>query len=269
MMNQGIPAAVIALTAELASSRETHATLDSLFTYAGAPGDPPEGSKHAKALAWLRRTNKEAQDPLRVLGRILEAYMEQVLDPSNRWEAERIQEREKLVKALAESNLQYMRGGTVCGAMGTPTRTLSEFIRERDLDSVAQEFQRAVTTASTSPRDAVSAASNILESVCKVIIADEALPAPAKQDLQGVWGVVRKHLGLDPSKIADQDLQQILTGLLSVVHGIGSLRTHASSAHGAGKISYNLEPRHARLAIHSAHTLALFVLESWGKKNNG
>lgn len=263
-----IPAAVLALTAELSSLRETHATLDSLFTYAGAPGDPPEGSKHAKALAWLRRTNGEASNPLQVLGRILEGYMEQVLDSNDQWDKERIQQRDKLVRALAGSNLQYMKGGRVSGAMGTPTRTLSEFIREGDLESIDQEFQRAVQNASTSPRDAVSAASNILESVCKVVIADEGLPTPSKQDLQAVWGVVRKHLGIDPSKIEDQDLQQILTGLISVVHGIGSLRSHASSAHGAGKAPYRLEPRHARLAIHASHTLALFVLESCRKGRN-
>lgn len=268
-MHQEIPAAVLALTAELSSERETHATLDSLFTYAGAPGDPPEGSKHAKALAWLRRANKDAQDPLRVLGRILEGYMDEVLDPESRWDKERIEKRQKIVKALAEAELQYIKGGKVTGAMGTPTRTLSEFIRERDLDSIDQEFQRAVQNSTSSPREAVSAASNILESVCKVIIADENLPSPAKQDLQSLWGVVRKHLGMDPSKVEDQDLQQILSGLISVAHGIGALRTHASSAHGAGKASYKLEPRHAHLAIHSAHTLCLFVLESWHKRGNG
>ena len=268
-MRQEIPAAVLALTAELSSERETHATLDSLFTYAGAPGDPPEGSKHAKALAWLRRANKESTEPLRVLGRVLEGYMDEVLDPSNRWDKERIEKRQKIVKALAEADLQYVKGGKITSAMGTPTRTLSEFIRERDLESIDQEFQRAVNNATASPREAVSAASNILESVCKVIISDENLPAPAKQDLQSVWGVVRKHLGMDPSKVEDQDLQQILSGLLSVAHGIGSLRTHASSAHGAGKTPYRLEPRHARLAIHSAHTLCLFVLESWSKRGNG
>ena len=48
--------------------------------------------------------------------------------------------------------------------------------------------------------------------------------------------------------------------------GIGALRTHASSAHGAGKKIYNLQPRHARLAIHAAHTVALFILESWLKR---
>ncbi len=268
-MVQSIPAAVLSLTADLASERETHATLDSLFTYANAPGDPPAGSKHAKALAWLRRTNKEAADPLHVLGRVLEGYMEEVLNPNDRWDKEKIDKRDRIRKALAEAELQYVKGGKVVGALGAPTRALSEFIRNRDLDSIDQEFQRAVQNATASPREAVSAASNILESICKVIIADENLPAPAKQDLQSVWAVVRKHLGIDPSRVEDQDLQQILTGLLSVVHGIGSLRTHASSAHGAGKAPYRLEPRHARLAVHSAHTLGLFVLESWRKQNNG
>ncbi|MFT6835524.1 MAG: hypothetical protein ACJA0H_001564 [Francisellaceae bacterium] len=46
----------------------------------------------------------------------------------------------------------------------------------------------------------------------------------------------------------------------------GNARTHASSAHGEGRKLYNLKPRHAKLAIHSAHTLALFVLETWDKK---
>lgn len=89
---------------------------------------------------------------------------------------------------------------------------------------------------------------------------------PAKQELQSVWNVVRKALGFDPSHIEDRDLQSILSDAISVVHGIGSLRTHASSAHGSGRKSYRLEPRHARLAVHEAHTLTPFILESWEKK---
>lgn len=88
-MRQLIPAAVLAVTAELSSERETHATLDSLFTYAGAPGNPPEGNKEAKALAWLRRANIESAEPLQVLGRILEGYLEEVLDPNDRWDKEK------------------------------------------------------------------------------------------------------------------------------------------------------------------------------------
>jgi hypothetical protein len=115
------------------------------------------------------------------------------------------------------------------------------------------------------PREAVSAASNILESVCKVYIAERGLEMPAKQDLKPVWGIVRKDLRFDPSLVEDQDLQTVLTGLIAIVDGIGALRTHANSAHGAGKKQYKLESRHARLAIHASHTVTLFILESWSK----
>jgi hypothetical protein len=162
-----------------------------------------------------------------------------------------------------------MRGGHIVTSLGAPTRTLEEFIRDRDIPSIEHEFHRAMENVESNPREAVSAASNILESLCKVYITEEQLEMPNKQDLKPVWSVVRKHLGFDPSIVEDQDLQTILTGLFAVVDGIGALRTHASSAHGAGKKSYKLAPRHARLAIHAAHTIALYVIESWDKRKNG
>jgi len=88
---------------------------------------------------------------------------------------------------------------------------------------------------------------------------------PKKQDLQSVWKVVR-DLGLEPGKLEDRDLQEILSGIFATVSGIGALRAHASSAHGGGKTVYSLKPRHARLAVHGAHTLGTFVLESWQEK---
>jgi hypothetical protein len=267
MMRHLIPAPVLSVCAEIAASRETHATLDSLFTYAGAPGEPPPGSKPAKALAWLRIANKDENiNPLDVLGRLIENYMESPLDPENSWDKEKLKDRERITNVLAQSELQYVKGGKIVGALGVPSRTLEEFIKDRDFVSIDMEFKRALSNVEVNPREAVSAASNILESVCKVYIAEEGLDAPAKQDLKPIWTVVRKHLGFDPSIIEDQDLQQILSGLISITEGIGALRTHASSAHGAGKKIYKLEPRHARLAIHSAHTVVLFVLESWRKK---
>lgn len=267
-MRHLIPAPVLSVCAEISANRETHATLDSLFTYAGAPGDPPPGSKPAKAQAWLRIANKDENvEPLDILGRIIENYMEAPLNPENTWDQDQLKDRDRIANILAQCELQYVRGGKVVGALGAPSRTLEEFIKDRDLVSIDLEFNRALSNVQSNPREAVSAASNILESLCKVYIVEEGLEPPAKQDLKPVWTLVRKHLGFDPSTVEDQDLQQILSGLISITEGIGALRTHASSAHGAGKKSYKLEPRHARLAIHSAHTVALFILESWRKKN--
>lgn len=268
-MRQTIPSTLIAVCAEIVSRRESHATLDSLFMYAGASGDPPVASKHAKALEWLRKTNKDGNaNPLDVVGRLIENYMEEHLDPNAFGFDFKTADREKLQKTLGQCELQYVRGGKIVGALGIPSRTLEEFIRDKDSSSIEAEFQRALTNVESNPREAVSAASNILESLCKVYIDEEGLEKPAKQDLKPVWAIVRKHLGLDPSNIEDQDLQTILTGMIAVVEGIGALRTHASSAHGAGKKSYKIEPRHARLAIHAAHTVTLFVLETWSKRKS-
>ncbi|MGZ8873830.1 MAG: abortive infection family protein [Halobacteriota archaeon] len=266
-MRRVIPAPLLAVCAEIAAQRETHATLDSLFTYAGASGDPPVGSKPAKALEWLRTTNKDdSVQPLEVLGRLIENYMEAPLDLENTWDEQPLQNREKISKVLAQCELQYVKGGKIIGVLGAPSRTLEEFIRKRDIPSIDLEFGRALSNVESNTREAVSAASNILESLCKIYITDEGLDMPAKQDIKSVWAIVRKHLGFDPSLIEEQDLKTILSGLISIVEGIGALRTHASSAHGAGRKIYKLEARHARLAIHAAHTVALFVLESWKKK---
>ncbi len=266
-MTQIIPGPLLALCAEIAASRETHATLDNLFTHAGAVGDPPVGNKLAKAQAWLRATNKDkTTQPLQVLGRIIENYMDLVYDLGDPRSEYSLRDRESLAKTIAQCGLHYIRGGKIVGSLGVGSRSLEEFIRERDVAAIDLEFDRSLSNVESNPREAVSAASNILESFCKIYIHDECLEMPAKQDLKPVWAIVRKHLGLDPSIIVDQDLQTILTGLIATVEGIGALRTHASSAHGAGRTTYKLEPRHARLAVHAAHTVTLFMLESWGKK---
>lgn len=271
-MRKLIPAPVIAICADIISQRETHASLNSLFMYAGAPGDAPDGSKPVKALEWLRRTNlDESVQPLQVLGRLIEVYMEEE-PPAPKLFAQlappqtETPDQLKIRNALARSDLQYSKGGMITGTLGTPTRTLEDFIKDRNIPAIDQEFTRALENVESSPREAVSAASNILESICKVYIFDRGLVMPSKMDLKPVWTTVRKDLGFDPGMIEDNDIQVILTGLFAVVDGIGALRTHASSAHGAGKRQYKLEPRHARLAIHSAHTVAAFILESWKKR---
>lgn len=167
---------------------------------------------------------------------------------------------------MARYELQYIRGGSITGTLAAPSRTLDEFIHDRNLPALNEEFTRALANVDSKPREAVSAASNILESVCKVYIDECGLEMPTKQDLKPVWNLVRKDLKFDPSLIEDQDLQTVLSGLIAIVEGIGALRTHASSAHGAGKKQYKLEPRHARLAIHASHTVTLFILESWARK---
>ncbi len=125
------------------------------------------------------------------------------------------------------------------------------------------ESQRALASVETDPGAAITAACASVESLCHVCIEDEGLTPPTDQSIKPLWKVVQAHLGLDPSQLADDDLKRILSGLTSIVDGLGALRTHVGSAHGRGRRPYRPSPRHARLAVHAAHTLAIFVLETW------
>ena len=247
-MAKPIPAPLIAVVSDLVSTAETHASLDSLFMYAEASGDPPEGSKHVKAQAWLRNTNKDHAEPLSVLGKIIAKYME---DPDMaadfvykgwgdeaEWAVKQREQVRRIEALLARNGLQYHMGGFIGSGALAASKTLKELIRGRDIPAIHREFERALESVESKPRDAVSAAANILESIFKVYIEDNGLQMPDKQDLQPVFKVVRADLGLDPGSIEDQDLQRIISGLFSVVDGIGALRTHASSAHSEGRKGY-------------------------------
>jgi hypothetical protein len=132
--------------------------------------------------------------------------------------------------------------------------------------TIDSEFQRALESIESDPPAAVTSACAILEAMCKIYIEDEKLQAPDKQDLRGVWKVVQKHLKLEPGSVEDDDLKRILQGLASIMDGISAFRTHAGSAHGRGRTGYRPLPRHARLAIHAAHTLVSFLIETWDSR---
>ncbi len=263
-----IPKSVIDLVSEVLGWHYTHRAMESLFLECGAPGEPPIGNKVDKCSAWLKLTNTDASiDSLRILGKLLEYYMDYEIPKSNfnimQWE----DNRERIHRALARHGLVYEFGGMVRATHGSnPQRALDQILRARDLPGVEEEFRRLEDALDPDPRGALTAACALLEALFKIYIEDEALEMPRDQTIKPLWSVVSKELGLDPASLPDDDLKRILSGLTSVVDGLGALRTHAGSAHGRGRIKYRPEPRHARVVANSACTLATFVLETWEKR---
>ncbi|MGE4553423.1 MAG: abortive infection family protein, partial [Desulfovibrionaceae bacterium] len=172
--------------------------------------------------------------------------------------------------ALGRHGLSYYSGGIIrqSGASG-PTKSLEGMLRSKDLIGVETEFARAIGNIESDPPASLTAACAIIESLCKFYIEDAGLEMPKDQTVKPLWNTVRVHLGMTPETIADQDLLKIITGLSSIVDGLGAFRSHVGSAHGHGFERYDLKPRHVRLAVHAAHTLTTFILETWdeqGKK---
>ncbi len=254
-----LPVAVCSIIGDvLGSTVYHHKTLESMFYEAGAVDEVPEGNCVTKCQTWLRRLHNEVQDPKMVLGKVIEEFMEvDCYGPTQDDGRTRIRE------ALARYGLTYGQGGLIQDTRtGVSTKTLLSQFQEKRLDSVQVEFERSLQHAVTDPAAAITAASSMIESMCKVYLEDRGIPLPAKQDIGHLWKAVSSHVGFDPGSKEDDDVRKVLSGLISVVTGIGALRTHAGSAHGRGRRRYRLEPRHARLAVQASQTIVAFLLET-------
>lgn len=160
----------------------------------------------------------------------------------------------------------------VTAATSAPVlQKLSGVANTISFDTVRRDLDRALASAKSDPEDAVTSACSTVESVCRSILVELSLPLPAKKDIKGLYYAVRQPLGLAPDKpdidaTIAADVRTILGGLATVVEGIGALRTHAGDAHGRARGFVRIDERIANLAIHSASTAALFLIETWQRK---
>lgn len=265
MSKKRIPVAVCAIVNDVL--RGSHNSLDALFERAGAPGPPPDLSHASKWKTWLLKANDDPDtDAYSVLGRVIEELME--LEPTTEEEWYNWRDRKQRVEdALRTYGLKYVRGGRIIAEKLSPSTTsLTQLLKAGDFDHIEVEINRALETIDNDPAIAVTAACSLLETLFTAYLEENGIELPSKRSIKPLWSAAQKSLGLDPKDQEDQDVQRILSGMISVVDGVGALRTHAGSAHGRGKLRYRVSGRHARLVVNSAHTLALFVIETWEER---
>lgn len=261
---QIIPNSVIGAVAEvLASHYYSHGKLNALFQRSGAPGEPPCGNCVEKCRVWFSRCNDDYDtNPLEVLGRAIQDFMD--ADPTEVFQAQR-EGQEKIRKVLAKNGLTYHLNGIIhTSGSGPASKQLVDILRSGDFPALEEDFKRSLAMVETDPPGAITAASAILESLCKTYIEDNGLQMPDKQTLGALWKAIKGRL-LPPdlqSPLAD-DLQRIISGLTSVLDGIAALRTHVGSAHGRGPSAPVVGSIEARLSVNSAHTATMFILETW------
>jgi len=236
----------------------SHRKIESRLHEAGFTGDPPEGNCSDKITNWIVR--EAAQFPNEISSRVGE-FLSDYMD-SDYLNSETGKER--IHKILNNNGFTYETGGRLFGgSLSVPAKSLEDHLKQKSIPEINLEFERALKSVDSDPPAAITAACCILESFCRVYLQEEQITPPSDQSAKPLWNAVAKHLGLSPSDHTDQNIKKILSGFYSVVDGIAALRTHDGSAHGRERRGYRLDPRHARLAVHAAHTLVLFALESW------
>lgn len=262
-MPNKIPNSVIGAVASVIGAHYySHSKLNSLFMESGAPGDVPPGNLEAKGTIWLRRCNDDPEiDPLRVLGRVIQKFMDQEatdLSPSI------VDGQRRIRESLARNQLTYQMNGYVTLAGASPVaKTLADYLSAGDFTSIEAEFDRALKQLDQDLHAAITAASSIIEALCKTYIETFGLEMPANQSIAPIWKVVQANLGLNLDATLRDDQKRILQGLASIVDGVGAYRTHIGSAHGRGLNPPPVSVAEARLAVNAAHSLVIFVMELW------
>jgi hypothetical protein len=273
-----LPLPLIAVVADVLAEEYTHQRLNLLFLEAGAPGDVPEGSKTTKCETWLRRIREEATGNATViLGKLIEETLERdtsssaspraVWGAGDDWRATQAKRQERLRTALARNGYAYLGNGRLAGAdVQVAARQVADLIKSRDLPALEAEFTPLVARASEHPRDALSAAANIVEAVLGEMVAAFGLKPPTNRTLNTLWSTVKPAINADPAAMPDPELRKIAGAMAAMVEGLQGLRDDKSRAHAMRPElarSYKIEPRHARLAVNAALALTVFLLEAW------
>ncbi|WP_283808824.1 abortive infection family protein [Tardiphaga sp. P9-11] len=121
------------------------------------------------------------------------------------------------------------------------------------------------------PDLAIGTAKELVESVCKTILTERSVVYSKSADLPELVKLTVKSLQLTPSDIADQAkaseiIKRLLSNLATVANGVAELRNHYGTGHGKPSRSTGLGPRHARLVVNAASTLAVFLVETHNEK---
>lgn len=271
MSTQLIPLEIIAFLSKELPQFNSHTELDILFLSAGIASDSVANeSKEKKVKRKLLNINDSDSKPIQKLEILLNKATESVMGIDFLSGYKKTQEeskkkfKENIEKELSKHGFAYIDGKILLSEYLSPaSRTLSELIKNKDVESINRKFCRALENLNTNPLDAISAACNILESIFKVYISEKGLEKPNKQTLSELWTIVKGNFNFGLEQLEQQDLHKIHSGIVSIMNGIAAIRTHASSAHGRGK-EFNIpEIRQAMLVVNAAHSLAVYILETW------
>ena len=136
-------------------------------------------------------------------------------------------------------------------------------------DEVDRAWARMVRRIGNDPEGAITASRNLLETVLKHILDSLGIAYDDNRiELPELFKKVQIELQLAPEQHQEQIFKQILGGCSGVVNGLGAMRNKLGDAHGSGSKRVRPFPRHARLAVNLAGSMALFLTETHKAKTS-
>jgi len=179
----------------------------------------------------------------------------------------RKEEIKKLIHFLRKDGFQWTDGRIVAG-VGLPLlddlkRTAAVF----DAKHMADQIRRMESAAESDPCLAIGTAKELIETCCKTILAERGRPVTGTPDMPTLTKETLKELRLVPDGVPDSArgrdvIKRLLSNLGTIGNGLAELRGLYGTGHGRHGKTSGLSPRHAKLAVGAAATLATFLFET-------
>ncbi|HPV80649.1 MAG TPA: abortive infection family protein [Dermatophilaceae bacterium] len=131
-----------------------------------------------------------------------------------------------------------------------------------DWKAVQDSWRQALDKIHSDPEGAITATRTLLESTCKHICDERGVSYENNWDLSRLYKATAGAMEIAPDQHSEQVIKQILSGVSTVVTGLGSLRNSLSDAHGRGKRAVRPAPRHAKLAVNAGFAVAGFLIDT-------
>lgn len=152
---------------------------------------------------------------------------------------------------------------------GIPTPGLVKSLVEvLSAQYVTQQITRMEAAVESDPELAIGTAKEFVETICKTILRECGVAVSSNVDLPQLVKQVRDQLDLLPEDIPEKakgakTIKRLLSNLGTIAQGLAELRGLYGSGHGKHAKVKGLQPRHARLAVGAAATLAVFLFETY------
>lgn len=204
------------------------------------------------------------------IGDLIPSFVKQCRDPFQFWEFIKYEfrsyaERRQYLWDGFRPLLEYLESDAASPA----DRPVGEVLQAFNPDTVHALWMKALARRASDPEGAITAARTLLEAVCKHILDEQGIAYDDAADLPKLYRATSESLQLAPSQHSEEAFKRILGGCTSVVEGLGSLRNRLGDSHGQGARPVRAKPRHAQLAVNLAGAMALYLVETWGWRQEG
>lgn len=165
--------------------------------------------------------------------------------------------------------------GRNVGLVGVPgLEAAKQTLSGSDLGYVSQQITRMEAAVISDPGLAIGTAKELVETCCKTILSERNVEIHKNDDLPQLVKRTVKELKLTPDDIpekakAAKTIRILLSNLATITNGVAELRNKYGTGHGKEAKAKGLGPRHAKLAVGAASTLAVFLAETHRETSGG